>query len=140
MMHDFLNKAFRGTRFSVVHACTKSVYEVHKKLCTRILNSFSPVNKHLLQDFYSSFFSKRVMRNINIQVFQEIFDIEKSFYCNYWSLWDNSIIYCIRMSHQWYLKPYFELDASFFLLFFFLLFHFKFFFSLRGCKRGKCFL
>ena len=43
MVHNFVNKASRVARFSVVHACTKSVYEVHEKLCTRILNSFSPV-------------------------------------------------------------------------------------------------
>ena len=39
MVHDFLNKAFGGARFSVVHVCTKSVYEAHN---SRISNSFSP--------------------------------------------------------------------------------------------------
>ena len=39
MMQDFLNKAFQGQRFSVVHVCTKSVYEVHN-----FSNSFSPVD------------------------------------------------------------------------------------------------
>ena len=40
--NDSLNKAFWGARFSVVYSCTKSFYEAHEKLCTRISNSFSP--------------------------------------------------------------------------------------------------
>ena len=42
MVHNFLNKAFRGARFTVVHVCTKSAYEVHKRSCTRTSSSFSP--------------------------------------------------------------------------------------------------
>ena len=42
MMHNFLNKAFRGACFCMVHTCTKSVYKAHEKSCTRISNSFSP--------------------------------------------------------------------------------------------------
>ena len=44
MAHDFLNKAFQGARFSVVHAYTKSIYEAHEKSCARISNFFSPAN------------------------------------------------------------------------------------------------
>ena len=39
MVHDFLNKAFQGARFSMVHACTKSVYEVHE---FQILSALNP--------------------------------------------------------------------------------------------------
>ena len=53
MVHDFLNKAFRGARFSVAHACNKSVYEAHQKSCTRISNSFSPVGG-VLNVFYAA--------------------------------------------------------------------------------------
>ena len=42
MLHNFLNKAFRGARFTVVHVCTKSAYDVHKRSCTRTSSSFSP--------------------------------------------------------------------------------------------------
>ena len=49
MVHDFLNKAFRVARFSVVHTCTKTVYEAQEISCTRISHSFSPESRKNLE-------------------------------------------------------------------------------------------
>ena len=61
MAHDFLNQAFCSARFFVVHTCTKSVYETHKKFCTRISNSSSPAMCNVDQLVSKSYFQPKLV-------------------------------------------------------------------------------
>ena len=69
MVHSLQKNTVEVQVFFVMYACTKSLQKVHRKLCTKISNSLSPVYGHA----YALIFKLTKLNLNNIEFFISYF-------------------------------------------------------------------